>query len=113
MQYFIKFYNKDTGEFVGYYKDTGRNCITAMPKGTKYFDNIKEALLIVNELSEGFMRGKDGHWYHPYGIIYCDHKKSIKQKDINIENKEDLEDELDAFIRKNSSSYRERSTNNI
>ena len=38
MQFYIKIFNKATSELVGYYKETGLNCITKLPKGMKYFN---------------------------------------------------------------------------
>ena len=40
MQYYIKIFNADKGELVGYYKETGIGNVTKLPKGTKYFNTI-------------------------------------------------------------------------
>ena len=105
MQYLVKIYNSKTNDFVGYYKEVGKNCITSLPKGAKLFTEKQKALEVMNELDSGFLRDKDKHWYTAFCSVYGDstkeppkeEKKSIKEKE------EELEDALDAFIRKNSS----------
>ena len=42
MQYFIKIFNATTKEFVGYYKETGIGCVTRLPNGTKYFNDLEK-----------------------------------------------------------------------
>ena len=52
MQYYIKIFNKTTGELVGYYKETGMTCITKLPKGMKYFNNKADAIKAINEITK-------------------------------------------------------------
>lgn len=105
MQYYIKFFNNDTGEFVGYYKDIGKNCITAMPKGTKYFDTLEAALQVAWENEGGFLRDKDKKYYTAKCVIYCD--SHMEPKPVTYGNPQILEEEkLDAIntiIRENNS----------
>lgn len=109
MQYFIKIYNKDLSEFLGYYKESGIGCITRLPKGTKYFNSAVEAEMVAANLCDGFVRGSDGHYYKGMAIIYGDSSrtptKSIYRQDIMEE--EERRNEIEAFIRKNSSYGRE------
>ena len=63
MQYYIKIYNQNTGGLVGYYKETGLNRITRLPKGMKYFNTVEEAMINVLSIDNGFIRDKDGKYY--------------------------------------------------
>ena len=105
MQYYIKIYNKKTNELVGYYKETGRNCISKLPKGIKLWNDLESAINTMLELDEGFVRDKDKHYYSCQAIVYCDNtlKASKEEKLTDEQNEEKLKDELEAFIRKNRS----------
>lgn len=109
MQYYIKIFNKNTSELVGYYKETGKNCISKLQNGIKYWDDYSEALEIANSLDEGFVRDKDKHYYTAFVVVYGDstkdsHKEKTKTRQ---EKEEELKDALDTFIRKNrSEDYR-------
>ena len=107
MQYYIKFFNETKGEFVGYYKETGIGCITKLPKGTKYFNTLNEALRKLNEVDDGFLRCTDGHYYTGRAVIYCDATRepvtSIYRNEQDKE--EERRNEIEAFIRKNRSNY--------
>ena len=81
MQYYIKFFNMNTQEFVGYYKETGIGCITKLPKGMKYFNSLAEALMKLEEVDDSFLRDADGHYYTGKAIIYGDSTRT-PQKDI-------------------------------
>lgn len=106
MQYYIKIFNKSTDELIGYYKETGKTCISKLMNGIKYFspEELDEAQYIVDGLDEGFVRDKDGHYYTAHAIIFGDSSKDAPQevKKTKQEKEEELKDELDAFIRKNS-----------
>ena len=105
MQYYIKIFNKTTGDLVGYYKETGRNCISKMMNGIKYFNDYNEALRISDGMDEGFIRDKDKKYYTAHSIVYGDasRKRPDEIKKTKKEKEEELKDELEAFIRKNSS----------
>ena len=105
MQYYIKIFNKTTGELVGYYKETGKNCISKMMNGIKYFDSYKEALRISDGMDEGFVRDKDKKYYIAHSIVYGDASRKRPDEIVKskIEKEEELKNELEAFIRKNSS----------
>ena len=45
MQYYIKIFNKNTDELIGYYKEKGKTCISKLMNGIKYFDNVNDVLL--------------------------------------------------------------------
>lgn len=109
MQYYIKFFNKETGNFVGYYKEIGKNCITALPNGTKYFDTLESALQIAREHDGGFLRDKDKHFYTSVCVVYCDSTRNPKENTYNnIEySEEEKEDAINTIIRK-SSNFNER-----
>lgn len=106
MQYYVKIFNTNTNELVGYYKETGRNCISTMMNGMKYFNSLEKAIEVCKELDDGFIRDKDKHYYTAFACVYGDVSKQptndSKQKS-NLEKKEELEDELKTLIRKNSS----------
>lgn len=104
MQYYIKIFNKTTHELVGYYKETGRNCISKLMNGIKYFNDYESALSIVRDIDEGFVRDKDKHYYTAHAVVYGDSKKQPpKQVYKTKQEKEgELEDALNTFIRKNS-----------
>ena len=107
MQYYIKIFNADKNELMGYYKETGIGCITKMPKGMKYFNTLVEAQMKLLDLDDSFVRDSDGHYYKGYAIIYGDntrtHSKDIYRKSISEE--EERKHEIEAFIRKNRSNY--------
>ena len=108
MQYYIKFFNMNTQEFVGYYKDTGIGCVTKLPKGMKYFNSETEALMKLDEVDNSFLRDADGHYYTGRAIIYGDATRT-PQRDAyrrSISEEEERKNEIEAFIRKNSSNYR-------
>lgn len=112
MQYYIKFFNLKTGELVGYYKETGHNCVSSMMNGIKYFNDLDKAKLIADELDYGFLRDKDKHYYTAMTVVYGDSSRQcadIKKTDLQV--KEELEDELEALIRKNSSKARRQTGN--
>lgn len=105
MQYYIKFFNAKTGTFVGYYKETGKNCVTSLPKGTKYFNKYDEAYDVFLDCDGGFLRDKDKHYYTAKCVIYCDsHRepKEVTYKHIEY-SEEEKEDAINSIIRKNSS----------
>lgn len=108
MQYYIKIFNKSTNDLIGYYKTTGKNCITRLPNGMKYFDSLDEALDVCMDLDEGFVRDKDKHYYTAHAIVYGDaNKQSPREpRKSRYEKEEELKNALDAFIRKNSSKDR-------
>ena len=105
MQYYIKFFNKTTNELVGYYKETGKNCISKIPKGIKLFNNVEDAIAIAQSLDEGFIRDADKHYYTAMTCVYGDHTKQPPKEEYKTkqQKEEELKDELEAFIRKNSS----------
>lgn len=105
MQYYIKIFNKNTGELVGYYKETGKNCISKMMNGIKYFNDYKDALRISDGMDEGFVRDKDRKYYTAHSVVYGDASRRAPEeiKKSKKEKEEELKDELEAFIRKNSS----------
>ena len=103
MQYYIQIFNQDTGDLLGYYKESGIGCITKMPKGRKYFNTIEEALMKLNEVDGGFVRDKDKHYYKGCASIYGDSTRKPK-KDIyrrSVREEEERKNEIEAFIRKN------------
>lgn len=104
MQYYIKIYNKTTNELVGYYKETGHNCITKMQNGMKYFNDLESALNVACELDEAFVRDKDKHYYTAHAVIYGDSKRKVPTeiKKNRKQKEEELKDALDTFIRQNS-----------
>ena len=107
MQYYIKIFNIDRGELVGYYKESGLSNITKMPKGTKYFNTIEEALLRLDELDYSFIRDSDGHYYNGRAIIFGDSKR-VPQKDVyrkSINEEERRKNEIEAFVRQNRGNY--------
>ena len=109
MQYYVKIFNKATGELVGYYKETGLNCITKLPKGMKYFNTVEEALAKAIEMDEGFIRDKYGKYYTGHAVVCGDHtrepKKSIYRNSIQQEGDE-YENAITTFIRQNSGRNR-------
>lgn len=109
MQYYVKIFNKATGELVGYYKETGLNCITKLPKGMKYFNTVEEALARAIEMDEGFIRDKDGKYYTGHAVVCGDHtrepKKSIYRNSTQQEGDE-YENAITTFIRQNSGRNR-------
>ena len=109
MQYYIKLFNKNTNELVGYYKETGRNCITKLPKGMRYFNTVYDALSRISNLDECFIRDKDGKYYNSHAIIYGDHtrepKNSIYRNTVNQEG-DDYENAITTYVRQNSGRNR-------
>lgn len=107
MQYYIKIFNVDKNEFVGYYKETGLCCITKMPKGTKYFNTLPEAQMRLAEVDDSFVRDSDGHYYTGHAVIFGDAKreptKEIYRRSLSEE--EERKNEIEAFIRKNRGNY--------
>lgn len=101
MQYYVKIFNKDTSEFVGYYKETGVGCITKLPKGMKFFNYLEEAYEKALDLDEGFLREKDGHYYTSHAIVVGDSTREVtKDPYRNSNDKEsDRDDEIKTFIR--------------
>lgn len=108
MQYYIKIYNKTTENFVGYYKETGRNRISRLQNGIRYFNDLEEALEVLEGLDDGFIRDIDKHYYSSAAIICGDHTRSSEDKENKSISKreEELKDELDAFIRQNCNKKR-------
>jgi len=104
VQYYVKVLNKSTGELVGFYKETGMSCITKLPKGMKYFNNVKDALKVLYTIDEGFIRDKDGKYYTGHAVICGDHtrepKKSIYRN--TVMEGDEQEDAIRTFIRQNS-----------
>lgn len=101
MRYYIKIFNTNTGDFVGYYKETGKTCISRLLNGIKYFDTVDSALIKLETLDNGFIRDKDKHYYNSFAMIYGDSTKEPKK--TNNYDKEELDNELETFIRKNRS----------
>lgn len=109
MQYYIKVYNIDLDNFLGYYKESGIGCITRLPKGTKYFNNLDEARMTATQLDNGFIRASDGHYYRGMAIVYGDSTRT-PSKNIyrrNIIEEEERKHEIEAFVRKNGYIDRE------
>lgn len=109
MQYYIKIYNSNTNSFVGYYKETGKNCISKMIKGAKYFNDYESALTVAEELDDAFVRDSDGHYYTSFAIVYGDSTKEVPKeiRKSQQEREEELKDALNTFIRQNSSKIEE------
>lgn len=103
MQYYVKIFNRNNNTLVGYYKETGRNCITRLKNGMKYWNNKNDAVLMAIELDNGFVRDKDGHYYSSFAVAYGDSKRqaSKETRKTNQEKEEEIKDALDAFVRKN------------
>ena len=108
MQYYIKVYNASKGEFLGYYKETGIGCITKMPKGTKYFNTIEEAAMRLFEVDDSFVRDSDGRYYTGRAVIIGDATRTPQKETYrrSISEEEERRNEIEAFIRKNSSNLR-------
>lgn len=106
MQYYVKIINRKTGNLVGYYKTTGRNCLSKLLNGIKYFTNLEDALEIANDLNDGFIRDRDGHYYTALAIVYGDSTRKPPKEEYKSKQEEEseLEDELEAFIRQNRST---------
>lgn len=105
MQYFIKIYNKTKGTLVGYYKEKGITNITKLPKGMKYFNSIEEALIRCNDITDGFVRDKDGHYYRSLAIIYGSDKLEPKRPAeylLRQMTEEEKANELQVFLRQNN-----------
>lgn len=104
MQYFIKIFNYDSGEFVGFYKETGIGCITKLPKGMKYFNDLETAFAKCQELDFGFLRERDGHYYTSCATVYGDSTREITKDTYrnSYEKEGEMNDALETFIRKNS-----------
>ena len=110
MQYYIKIFNKNTNELVGYYKETGSTCITRLPKGMKCFNTAEQALLKSLDIDEGFIRDRDGHYYTATTAVYGDHTRQAPKETYKTKQEKEVElkDALDTFIRKNSSRNTEQ-----
>lgn len=109
MQYYIKIFNKATSELIGYYKDTGINCITKLPKGMKYFNTKEEALSRAFDIDEGFIRDKDGKYYTGNAVICGDHTREPKKSEYRNNNNQEgdeFENAITAFVRQNSGRNR-------
>ena len=106
MQYYLKIFNKKTGDLVGYYKETGRNCVSKLPKGIKYWNDLESAVNTMMELDDGFLRDKDKHYYTAYTSVYGDSTKNPPKVPYKSrqEKESELEDEFETFIRKNRSA---------
>lgn len=101
MQYCVKFFNRESGDFVGYYKEVGKNCITAMPNGTKYFNTLEQAMTVAREHDGGFLRDRDKHYYTTVCVIYCDSRREPKENKYNQEfSEEEREYAINTVIRK-------------
>lgn len=107
MQYYIKVFNKTNNNLVGYYKETGKNCLSTMMNGIKYFNTLEEAYRVAQELDGGFIRDKDKHYYSSHAVVYGDSTRQPpkEERKSRYEKEEELKDALDTFIRKNSSRY--------
>lgn len=108
MQYYVKIFNKATSELVGYYKETGLNCITKLPKGMKYYNTLNEALSKVLEIDDGFIRDKDGKYYTGHAIVCGDHTKEPKKSIYRNTQQggDEYENAITTFIRQNSGRNR-------
>ena len=108
MQYYIKIFNKTTNELVGYYKETGLNSITKLPKGMKYFNTLEEALRIALSIDDGFIRDHDGKYYTSHTIIYGDHTREPKKSIYRNSQQEgdEYENAITTFVRQNSGRNR-------
>lgn len=109
MQYYVKVFNSTTHQLVGYYKETGKNCLSKMLNGIKYFNTVEEALAIAGELDGGFIRDADKHYYTGVAVVYGNSERQPPKEAVKSQNQkeEEMENELNAFIRKNSNPYRE------
>ncbi len=109
MQYYIKIFNLKTNELVGYYKETGKCCVTKLPKGMKYFPEVLDAIAKAQLLDNGFLRDKDGHYYTAHTVVCGDSAKALpkdyKKSEYDEEGDED-ENAIETFIRKNSGRIR-------
>lgn len=109
MQYYIKIFNRQMGQLVGYYKETGRNCISKLKNGIKYYNNWEEAMEQANELDGGSVRDADKHYYTAVTVVYGDSTRQPYKTDNKNKSRseEEIKDELTAIIRKNSYRARE------
>lgn len=108
MQYYIKIFNVEKNELLGFYKETGVGCITKMPKGTKYFNTLGEAAMRLIEVDNSFVRDADGHYYTGHAVIFGESAKT-PSKDIykrSISEEEERKNEIEAFVRKNRPFHR-------
>lgn len=105
MMYYVKIFNTNTNEPVGYYKETGKTCISRMKNGMKYFTDPKKALEVADELNGGFLRDRNNHWYKAYTIVCGDSQKQPPKEEYKSrqEKESELENELETLIRKNRS----------
>lgn len=96
------------GDLVGFYKQTGKSCVSKLMNGIKYFDDIEQAKSVAFELNDGFLRDKDRHYYKAFTSIYGDHTKETPKivYKTRQEKESELQDELETFIRKNSNRDR-------
>ena len=109
MQYYIKIFNTNTNELIGYYKETGKTCISKLMNGIKYFDNVNDALEKALDMDEGFVRDRDKHYYTAHAVVFGDssRKTPLEVKKSKKEKEEELQNEINAFIRKNSCHFEE------
>lgn len=109
LQYYIKVFNANNHTLVGYYKETGKNCISKMLNGIKYFNTYESANQVALDLNGGFIRDVDKHYYRPYAVVCGDGSRAPKESDYrNIREKEEIrKDELTAIIRQNSYRVKE------
>ena len=110
MQYYIKVFNKATSELVGYYKETGFNRLTKLPKGMRYFNDLGEAVRVLKGIDDGFIRDKDGKYYTGHAIICGDHTRepqvSIYRNERRRIDDFEYENAITTFIRENSGRIR-------
>lgn len=106
MQYYIKFFNVKTNQLVGYYKDTGNTRISRLMNGIKYFNTKEQALEVLQDVDDGFIRDKDGHYYTAHAVVYGD---STRQPSKTIyktrqEREEEVRNAIEAVVRQNRSN---------
>ena len=77
--------------------------------GIKYFDNVNDALEKALDMDEGFVRDRDKHYYTAHAVVFGDssRKPPLEVKKSKKEKEEELQDEINAFIRKNSCYFEE------
>ena len=88
MQYYVKIFNEKTGDLVGYYKETGKSCISKLLNGARFFNTLEEARAVAEELDGGFVRDTDKHYYTSATCVYCDSKREPKLGYISKKQKE-------------------------
>lgn len=65
----------DPKSFIGYYKETGNTCITKLPKGMKYFNDLKTAMDVAKGIDFGFIRNEEKHYVRGRAFVYGDSKR--------------------------------------